>query len=137
MPTATLEYGTPPSYDLVNETGLLIRRVTLTPERTTRRRQGQNRATVYLAYDDPTLGIELEGTIIPATVGGAAEGLAQAHPGSAIELANCADNDAIHGFTIDEANLTVIESASRQLDETEAPSVTVGARYFPFVLAPV
>lgn len=131
--TPIIEYGLAPSFGLVNETGVLVKSVTFTPERDVVTRKGSNRAVNYERHEDPRLGISFTGEIIPATSGGAAEGLAQAHPGSSVDLANAADGDDIHGFDIDADNLTVVLNPTRELSDSEAPTVTIPAMYRPFV----
>lgn len=127
------EYGLAPSFGLVNETGVLVRSVTFSPERDVVTRKGSNRADAYERHENPRLGISFEGEIIPATSGGAAEGLAQAHPGASVDLANAADGDNIHGFDIDGDNLTVVMNPTRTLSDSEAATVTIPAMYKPFI----
>ncbi len=62
---------------------------------------------------------------------GEAHGLANVHPGTAVDLVNVADGRDIHGFVIDDDNVTVIGNPSR--DSTDGDGVTLP---IPFVYRP-
>jgi hypothetical protein len=136
MPVAPIiTYGVANDFDPVDETGILVKSVSYTPERNETMRMGANRARAFLRYDDPRLGISISGELIP-TAEGAAQGLANAHPGSSVDLANAADGTNIHGFDIDEDNLTVVGNPTRELSDTEAATVTIPATFCPFIAKP-
>lgn len=134
--TPVLTYGVANDFDPVDETGILVKSVSYTGERDETMRKGSNRARRFLRFDDPRLVISVQGEMIP-DVGGDAQGLANAHPGSAVELANAADGDDIFGFDISEDNLTVVGNPSRETSDSEPATVTIPAIYCPFIAAPV
>jgi len=136
MPVAPLlTYGVTNDFDPVDETGILVKGVSYSPERDEVMRKGTNRARNFLRFEDPRLGISITGEIIPDN-SGAATGLANAHPGSSVDLANAADGANIHGFDIDEDNLTVVGNPTRELSDSEAATVTIPATYCPFIAKP-
>jgi hypothetical protein len=130
-----LTYGISNDFDPVDETGILVKSVSYSPERDEVMRKGSNRARGYLRYEDPRLGISVSGEMIP-DVNGAAQGLANAHPGSSVDLANAADGVDIHGFDIDADNLTVVGNPTRELSDSEAATVTIPATSCPFIAKP-
>lgn len=140
MPTqAIFEHGVEPDYHLDPdaETGILTNSIVFTPERNIVQKRGNTqtakRAVVHVRSENPTLGIQVEAQIV-ADATGAAVGLAQAHPGDAATLAHFASGAEIHGFTRDTNRLLLVESSSRTINDGEdAPTVSLGLRYFPFV----
>lgn len=140
MPLAAIiEHGSEPNYHLNpdSETGILTNSIQFTPEREIVMKKGNTqsakRAVLHVRAENPTLQIQVEAQIV-ADASGNAVGLAQAHPGDAATLANFADGAELHGFTSDTDRLLLVESAGRTINDGEdAPTVTIGLRYFPYV----
>ena len=130
-----LEYGKR-KIDLQNEPGLMVDKLSLKPMRDETIRKGAERTSIYMRYDDPRIEGELGGR--PFTNGqGNTFGLGNIHPGVATDLVNVADGTDIHGFVIDDDNLTVIGNPSTDKDDgTEGVKVSVPWKHMPFIAKP-
>jgi hypothetical protein len=127
-----IEHGITPGYRHIDETGMLVTDCSWKPMRDEVAHKGSNRAVEYLRYEDPRLEGEIKGRPIrnPA---GEAHGLANVHPGTAVDLANVADGRDIHGFVIDDDNVTVIGNPSRDSTDGDGVTLTIPFVYRPFI----
>lgn len=133
MPTAPLiEHGIKPHYAAKDETGLMVTDVSLKPMRDQVTHKGANRAVEYERWEDPRLEGEVKGR--PSrNAQGLAHGLADVHPGTAVDLLNVADGASIHGFDIDDDNVTIIGNPTRDSSDGDGTSITVPFTYRPFI----
>jgi acyl-coenzyme A thioesterase PaaI-like protein len=132
-----IEHGVKPSFGGVDEEGVLVDTVSLSPMRDeVTRKSGDGRYTEYVRMEDPRLEIEIKGR--PRRNGqGNAHGLGNVHPGVALDLLNVADGANIHGFDISDDNVTIIGNPKRDWSDTDGTQVTVPAVYRPFIAKPV
>lgn len=122
---AVIVKGALPESGLVDEANLLVRSLTITPQRTKRTFEGANGATFGIRYTNPLMVLAFSGWISTFA------GLADAHPGSDVtDLANY--EDAMHGFDPDEGTM-VYEEPTRELDTENPAQVRFNVVQYPFV----
>ncbi len=131
-----IEHGTKPNYGIHDEEGLMVTEVSMKPMRDNVRRKGDNRATEYSRWEDPRLEGEVKGRP-RRNAQGNAFGLGNIHPGVACDLANVADGGDIHGFNIDDDNVTEIGNPGRDSSDADGTTVNVPFIYNPFMKKPV
>lgn len=130
-----IEHGHKPSYGLKDETGLMVSDCSLKPMRDQVTHKGDNRAVEYERWEDPRLEGEIKGR--PSrNASGEAHGLANIHPGTAMDLANVADGMDLHGFDIDGDNVTIIGNPGRDTSDGDGTSITAPFTYRPFIPKP-
>jgi len=136
MPVAPIiEHGISPGYRHVDETGMLVTDCSWKPMRDQVTHKGSNRAVEYERWEDPRLEGEIKGR--PArNPAGEAHGLGNVHPGTAYDLANVADGRDIHGFDIDDDNVTIIGNVTRDSTDGDGVSLTIPFTYRPFIAKP-
>ena len=126
---AIIEHGARPAYDLNNETGVLVQKLSIKPTREYVERKNSQRMVAYVRAENPRISFEFSGII----VGDSATGFADQHPGTAITaLANF--QGAIHGFSPTDGKI-IYKDPTRELSDTE-PQVSFSAEMFPGI-APV
>lgn len=136
MVEPTIEHGVAPSFGGVDEEGILVDSVSWSPMRDeVTRRSGDGRYTEYARFEDPRLEGEIKGRPRKNAQGNAF-GLGNVHPGVANDLANVADGANIHGFDIDDDNVTTIGNPKRDWSDTDGTQVTVPFTYRPFIPKP-
>ena len=126
---AIIEHGARPAYDLSDETGVLVHKLSIKPTREYVERKNSQRMVAYVRAENPRISFEFSGII----VGDSATGFADQHPGTAITaLANF--HGAIHGFSPTDGKI-IYKDPTRELSDTE-PQVSFSAEMFPGI-APV
>ena len=127
---AIIEHGARPSYDLSDETGVLVHKLSIKPTREYVERKNSHRMVAYVRAENPRISFEFSGVI----VGDSATGFADQHPGTAITaLANF--QGAIHGFSPTDGKI-IYKDPTRELSDTDEPQVSFSAEMFPGI-APV
>lgn len=122
---AIIEHGAKPTYDLVDETGVLVTKLSIKPTREYVERKNSQRMVSYIRAENPRITFEFSGII----VGNAASGFADQHPGTAVTaLANF--QGAVHGFTPTEGKI-IFKDPTRELSDTDEPQVSFTAEMFP------
>jgi hypothetical protein len=128
-----IEHGRKRSVDLVDEEGLMVDKVSLRPMRDETTRKGADRTTIYARYDDPRIEGEIGGRPFMNAQGNPF-GLGNIHPGVAVDLANLADGQNVHGFDIEDDNTTIVLNPTRELDDgADGCKVTVPFVHRPFI----
>ena len=127
---AIIEHGARPAYDLSDETGVLVQKLSIKPTREYVERKNSQRMVAYVRAENPRISFEFSGII----VGDSATGFADQHPGTAITaLANF--QGAIHGFSPTDGKI-IYKDPMRELSDTDEPQVSFSAEMFPGI-APV
>ncbi len=127
---AIIEHGARPAYDLADESGVLVNKLSIKPTREYVERKNSQRMVAYVRAENPRITFEFSGVI----VGESATGFADQHPGTAITmLANF--QSAIHGFSPTEGRI-IYKDPTRELSDTDEPQVNFTAEMFPGI-APV
>ena len=122
---AIIEHGAKPTYDLVDETGVLVTKLSIKPTREYVERKNSQRMVSYIRAENPRITFEFSGII----VGNTASGFADQHPGTAVTvLANF--QGAIHGFSPTEGKI-IYKDPTRELSDTDEPQVSFTAEMFP------
>jgi hypothetical protein len=130
---AIIEHGVKPGYDLVDETGLLVKSLEITPTREKIQRKGNNRKVSYVRYENPLLNLAFSGAILPDGAG-AAVGFANQHPGTTITaLANYTGD--IHGFSPADGKIIYEDPVRSLSDGDEEPQVSFTAVQYPGIAA--
>lgn len=132
--TAILEHGVKPSFDLVDETGILTKKVSIKAERDFVERLNAQRMVGYVRGTNPRLTFDISGSIIP-DLSGNAQGLAAANPGVAITLLNFTGSASRHGFSASDNKLILLKDAGSELSEEEEPQVSINAQLYPGISA--
>lgn len=127
-----IEHGVQPSYGLQQEEGMLVESVSVTAERDEVARKGAERTTEYSRWEDPRLTGEIQGRP-RRNAQGNLYGLGNVHPGVALDLANIADGMDIHGFNINDDNVTIIGNPKRESSDSDGTKVTIPFTYRPFI----
>ena len=127
---AIIEHGARPAYDLSDETGVLVQKLSIKPTREYVERKNSQRMVAYVRAENPRISFDFSGII----VGDSATGFADQHPGTAITaLANF--QGAIHGFAPTDGKI-IYKDPTRELSDTDEPQVNFSAEMFPGI-APV
>jgi len=122
---AIIEHGARPAYDLADESGVLVNKLSIKPTREYVERKNSQRMVAYVRAENPRITFEFSGVI----VGEGASGFADQHPGTAITaLANF--QSAIHGFSPTEGRI-IYKDPTRELSDTDEPQVSFTAEMFP------
>ena len=122
---AIIEHGTRPAYDLTDETGVLVTKLSIKPTREYVERKNSQRMVSYVRAENPRITFEFSGII----VGNSATGFADQHPGTAITaLANF--QSSVHGFSPTEGKI-IYKDPTRALSDTDEPQVSFTAEMFP------
>ena len=122
---AIIEHGARPAYDLRDETGVLVQKLSIKPTREYVERKNSQRMVAYVRAENPRISFEFSGII----VGDSATGFADQHPGTAITaLANF--QGAIHGFSPTDGKI-IYKDPTRELSDTDEPQVSFSAEMFP------
>lgn len=125
-----IEHGVKPNYDLVDETGVMVKSVSFKGERDWVERKGSSRMISYIRGENPRLLIDISGSMIPSPSGNA-QGLAAAHPGAAVTLANFTGAAVRHGFSATDNRRIVLKDAGTELTDEEEPQVTLACQLYP------
>jgi hypothetical protein len=126
---AIIEHGARPAYDLEDETGVLVTKLSIKPTREYVERKNSQRMVSYIRAENPRITFEFTGII----VGESASGFADQHPGTAITtLANF--QSSIHGFSPTEGKI-IFKDPSRELSDSEDPQVSFTAEMYPGIAA--
>lgn len=127
-----IEHGIKPNYGIKDEEGLMVTDVSWKPMRDNVRRKGENRATEYSRWEDPRLEGNIKGRP-RRNAQGNAFGLGNVHPGVACDLANVADGANIHGFDINDDNVTEIGNPSRDSTDADGTTLDIPFIHDPFI----
>lgn len=130
MPSALIEHGDSPDYDLIDETGIVMKSSTWKPERDLVQKKDSNDQTIFLSYRDPRLTLDFSGVAVP-NGSGDLQGLAVVHPGTAQTLANWGTGASWHQFTFATGNKMVITSIQTSLTEEKEPEISGSATFWP------
>ena len=118
--TAQIDQGSLPSYDLVDETGILVKSLEWKATRKYVERTNADEEVIWHSARSPRLEGTIKGPAVPAA-GGALEGLAAIHPGVATTIANFASGKTIHGFAWVSGTKVIVKDVTQSLsDEKEA-----------------
>lgn len=130
-----IEHGTKPSFGVQDEEGLMVTDVSLKPMRDNVTHKGDNRAVEYSRWEDPRLEGNIKGRP-RRNAQGNAFGLGNVHPGQAYDLLNVADGADLHGFEIDDDNVTEIGNPTRDSSDSNPTAIDVPFTYRPFIAKP-
>lgn len=130
MPTALIEHGTNPSYSISDETGLRVESIDSKPSRKRTERTNYQGKIVYVRSETAKLELDIKGKPIPSA-GGAIEGLADAHPGVAVAIANYAATDSVHGFVAPTGVKVIVGDATRNQTLDNEAEITIPCTYYP------
>lgn len=128
--SATIDHGAKPSYDLIDETGMLVKSLEWKPMRDVTEKKNANQQVIYYSARNPRLEGSIKGPAVPAS-GGALEGLAIVHPGVATAIANFGTGKSVHGFAFASGNKVIIKDPTQSLSEEEEAQLDI-----PFVFLP-
>lgn len=130
MPTAIIEHGALPDYNIVDETGLRVESIDWKPQRARTERTKYDGKIIYVKATSAKMDIDIKGKPIPSG-GGALEGLANTHPGVAVAVANFAATDNVHGFVAPTGAKVIVGDPTRnQTLEAEA-EITIPCTFYP------
>src|SRR5687768_7793178 len=114
---AIIEHGARPDYDVTDETGVLVNKLSIKPTREYVERKNSDRMVAYVRAENPKISFEFNGIM----VGDTATGFADQHPGTSVSaLANFAG--PIHGFAPEDGKI-IYKDPSRELSDTDEPQV--------------
>lgn len=130
MPSDLIEHGASPSYDLINETGIVMKQWTWKPERDVVDKKDANDKVIFRSFRNPRLMADFSGRAVP-NVSGALEGLAIIHPGTANTFANWASSDVWHGFTFASGNKMIVDSIQTAISEENDPEISGTCGFWP------
>lgn len=128
--TAEIDHGAKPSYDLVDETGLMVKSVDFKPMRDYVERKNAAGQVIWLSGRNPRLEISIKGPAVPSS-GGALEGLAAIHPGVATVIANFGTSDTIHGFVGPSTTKVIVKDPTQSLSDEEEAQIEVPCVFMP------
>lgn len=129
-----IEHGVKPEYDLADETGMAVTKVSIKPIREFVERKGANKMIAYVRGENPSMTFDISGSIIPDSSGNV-QGLADEHPGNAIALANFTGAASVHGFDAADNKLIILKDATRDMTDEEEPQVQINAQLYPGITA--
>lgn len=130
MPTAIIEHGAQPSYSVVDETGLRVEGVDWKPQRKRTEKTNYQGKYIYVKGESAKMDIDIKGKPIPSS-GGAIEGLADAHPGVAVSIANFAATDSVHGFVAPSGVKVVVGDPTRNTTLDAEAEITIPCTFYP------
>lgn len=134
MPIAAIiEHGVKPNYDVLDETGVLVKSLSIKPTRESVERKGGQRLVVYVREENPMMTLDFKGSII-ADSNGAAVGFANQHPGTTVtSLANFTGD--IHGFNPSDGKIIYKDPVRDLSDGEEEPQISFTAKQYPGIAA--
>lgn len=136
MPVAAIiEHGTKPDFDLVDETGIMVKKVSFKPQRDFVERKNSDRWISYVRGENPRMDINISGTLVPDG-SGEAQGLGDEHPGNGVAIANFTGTASVHGYDAADDAVIVMKDATRDLSEEEEPQVDVNLTLYPGITSP-
>jgi len=131
MPTAVallVQHGTLTSNVLLDEVGVLVNSLTITPTRSEKLYKGAGGATRAIRSTDPTISFAFSGTVSTSS------GFATQHPGTAVSaLANFGVGVSRHGFTSGDGT-TVYKDVSETENGEDPTQISFTATQFPFMV---
>lgn len=130
-----IEHGIKPNFGIRDEEGLLVNDVSWKPMRDNVTRKGDGRYVEYSRWEDPRLEGNIKGRP-RRNAQGNAFGLGNIHPGVAFDLANVADGSDIHGFDINDDNVTEIGNPTRDSTDADGTTSDIPFTYRPFIAKP-
>lgn len=128
--TAHIDHGSRPAYDLIDETGILVKGLEWKPNRKYIERTDANEDVIYLSARAARLDGDIKGPAVP-TSGGALEGLAAIHPGVATAIANFSTGKVVHGFTFATGAKVIVKDVTQSLSEEKEAELSIPVTFYP------
>lgn len=130
-----IEHGIKPGYDLVDESGLRVLKVSYKGTRDkVEKKDPATRMIGYVRFENPKLTLTVNGNPIP-TVGGLLQGVCAEHPGNAATLLNFTGTDSIHGFNAADNKLITFDDFTLDVADEETPTDDLNFTLYPGIAA--